>query len=166
MTDEVSQPTEPLSSGWTHGAHEKVDRYLDEVFAVLGALGYTKWLHDMVVVVWDPPAIQIRLHGKLPEELADTVHRASREGIAVEHVYLTGDPEKLEAAMIRLADALHAHHIDWSTMSPDAMYTKLTVGVPEAALTEAEADQIRCIASETLDNIPIDIVQREHVQLL
>jgi hypothetical protein len=161
MDGELSGP-----DGRSPDAQEALAPYLDEIVAALGPLGYTTWLHDMVAVVEEPLTIQIRLRGNLPEALTDTIRRASRAGIAIEHLRLAADFAQVETAMLRLADALRAHHVDWIGISRDVAHTTLTIGVPEAALTETEVQRIRAIAADAVGDFRVEVAPGEPDALL
>lgn len=141
-------PAESSTDAWTAEKQNLVLPYSKRLHEALGMN------EDLLRIIWDPLTIEVAWPEPLPVTLDALIAEAAADGITVVREEIAMSQAEVEALMMRLAEALAAAGIPWTSCGPERGYTALRVGTAEP-LDDADRQQILDIAAEVVPGMAI-----------
>lgn len=141
-------PIEDMPPGWSAELAGRMVTYQARLHEALTSN------ENLLTVSYDPPTIEVAWADPLPATLDPLIAEAAAEGIAVVWVEIAMSQEEAEALMLRLAEALTAADVAWTSVGPEHDYSGLRVGTAEP-LDGAGRARILAIADAVAPGVPV-----------
>lgn len=146
-------PTASLPRGFSLELQDRMAAYASRLHeALTGNENLLTW-------TWDPPTIAVAWVDPLPASLDPLIAKAAADGIAIVWQPIAMSQADAEGLMVRLADALVAGGVVFSSVGPESDHSGLRVGLP--SLDPAVITQVTAIAASVVPDVTVRFVAEE-----
>jgi hypothetical protein len=148
--------------GWSLATQNKLTPFIDKISAIVDdTRGYADLRAE-----YKPPGIAILFHGELPDAVDKIIDKAAEAHIIIRQVHIANYPKTMYHAASVLANALNTDHVNWTSVRPNNMYSKLILGLPRASMNKDSYKQISIIAKDAIPHIALTFTREAHSHLL